>query len=158
MSIPTTTVAGLQNTNFVSLVRVTNGVPIVAERATYWPLNTGDPIYGMAAVPKGLTPNGVTSDTDAGAQATQTPSHRIDPYAAETVHGTPPRLYQRLVGYPSGGATGAETDPDVGPPGGLMLSPAAITERAVSGALIGATTQSLTVTWFGAHLTGGRRR
>ncbi len=50
---------------------------------------------------------------------------------------------------------------DTGPPGGLAATSAAITEAALTNALIGgeqASTMTLTVSWFGAHLTGGRRR
>jgi hypothetical protein len=53
------------------------------------------------------------------------------------------------------------TPTDTGPPGGLTATSAAITEAALTNALVGGgqpSTMTLTVSWFGAHLTGGRRR
>jgi hypothetical protein len=101
-----------------------------------------------------LVPTGADTDVPA--------AQRFDPYAQETARGTPPRLYQNLLGYPSDGKTLApDAATDTGPPGGLTATSAAITEAALTNALVGggqASTMTLTVSWFGAHLTGGRRR
>ena len=42
-------IPGLAYTSFRTVVAVTNGVGIVAERATYWPLNTGGGVYSLAS-------------------------------------------------------------------------------------------------------------
>jgi hypothetical protein len=106
---------------------------------------------------------GLTEGTDLGPAVFLGRGSRINPYHASSPHGTPPRLYQRLAGYPSTGTSLSE-DTDVGPPGTLPLSGETVTERALSGALLGTTTdatastQTVTITWYGAHLTGGRRQ
>ncbi len=180
VSLWTKGLTGLSNTSFRTVVEVTNGVGIVAERATYWPLDTGGGIYGAAA--------GSSSELTAAASGAQIPAtqpaqrrtplviavgtgadtdvpavQRFNPYAPETARGTPPRLYQNLLGYPgvSGKTLSPDAVSDTGPPSGLAATSAAITEAALTNALIGggqASTMTLTVSWFGAHLTGGRRR
>ncbi len=86
---------------------------------------------------------------------------RFNPYAPGTARGTPPRLYQHLLGYPGDGKT---LSPDVvsgtGPPGLLTTFGSAVTEAAMAAALGGgqASTMAITVSWFAAHLTGERRR
>jgi hypothetical protein len=88
---------------------------------------------------------------------------RFNPYAPETARGTPPRLYQGLLGYPGGSGKTLSPDAgsDTGPPSGVAATSAAVTEAALTNALVGGgqpSTMTLTVSWFGAHLTGGRRR
>jgi hypothetical protein len=164
VSVATKSLAGLANTSFTTLVQVTNGVGVVAERATYWPVNTGGGVYTAAGPPAGVAAmTGAPTEADPSSPAAVATGARVSPYAASAAHGTPPRLYQRLVGYPSSGSAGSE-DTDVGPPGTIRLSGETVTERALSGALLGtgtdsiATPLSITTTWYGAHLTGGRRR
>jgi hypothetical protein len=72
-----------------------------------------------------------------------------------------PRLYQHLLGYPGDGKTlSPDVVSDTGPPSLLTMSGSAVTEAAMTAALGGGqgSTMTLTVSWFGAHLTGGRRR
>jgi hypothetical protein len=163
VSLATKSVAGLANTSFTTLVQVTNGVGVVAERATYWPINTGGGVYTATGPPAGVAAmTGVSTEADLSSPAAVATGARVSPYAARAAHGTPPRLYQRLAGYPAGGTSVSE-DPVVKPPGTLTLVGDAVTERALSGALLGttdaaATTLAITTTWYGAHLTGGRRR
>jgi hypothetical protein len=56
VSVWTKGIAGLANTSFRTVVAVTNGVGIVAERATYWPLNTGGGVYSVAGTTGAETP------------------------------------------------------------------------------------------------------
>jgi hypothetical protein len=176
VSVWTKGISGLSNTSFRTVVAVTNGVGIVAERATYWPLNTGGGVYSAAAgttgaetmgaqVPQGaMAPLTVVVETgaDTDVPAVQT----FNPYAPTTARGVAPRLYQGLLGYPTskGDTATAEAEPDTGPPGGRAASGASVTASALSAALLeggagaSATTTPITTTWFGAHLTGGRRR
>jgi hypothetical protein len=178
VSLWTKGITGLSNTSFRTVVEVTNSVGIVAERATYWPLDTGGGIYGAAAVGESSAAEASGTATTAQSARPRTPLviavptgpdsdvpavQRFNPYAPETARGTPPRLYQGLLGYPggSGKTLAPETGADAGPPGGVAVTGAAITEVALTNALVGggqASTMTLTVSWFGAHLTGGRRR
>ena len=158
VSLWTKGITGLADTSFRTVVAVTNGVGIVAERATYWPIDTGGGIYGAAAMQApGALAVGTGADTDVPAVQT------FDPYAATSRQGTPPRLYQRLVGYPgrSGTTLSTEAAPDTGPPGGAVGAGGAASEGLLpSTSLAGSpmTTTTITVSWYGAHLTGGRRR
>jgi hypothetical protein len=175
VSVWTKGIPGLAYTSFRTVVAVTNGVGIVAERATYWPLNTGGGVYSASAGTTGAeslgaaTPSGVlaplTIPIETGADTNVPAVQTFNPYAPTTRLGTAPRLYQNLLGYPTTKAktTTAEAEPDTGPPGGLV-SGSTVTENALSSALLpesgGGTvmTTTITTTWFGAHLTGGRRR
>jgi hypothetical protein len=172
VSVSTKGITGLVNTSFRTVVAVTNGVGIVAERATYWPLNTGGGVYSAAGTsslerassvsPTGFLTIPLATGADTNVPAVQT----FDPYAPATTLGTAPRLYQNLLGYPTSKSTtaSAEAEPDTVPPGGLAVSGRTVTENAVSAALLGgsgpasAMTTTITTTWFGAHLAGGRRR
>ena len=142
-------ISGLESTSFRTLVSVTNGVGIVVERATYWPLNTGGQLEALLAPMLG---SDEAVDPAAGREgpAVQT----FDPYSPATAHGPAPRLYEHLIGYP-GRTPGIDgSAPDTGPPvtgagaqaGGLLPSTPL------------GTTSTTTLTWYGAHLTGGRRQ
>jgi hypothetical protein len=155
VSLWTKGITGLSNTSFRTVVAVTNGIGIVAERATYWPLTTGGGVYGAAAM---LAPGALNVETgaDTDVPAVQT----FDPYAATSRQGTPPRLYQRLVGYPgrTGTTLSTEAAPDTGPPGGSVGAGGAATESLLPSTSLAGSTTTITVSWYGTHLTGGRRR
>jgi hypothetical protein len=143
---------------FRTVVSVTNGVPIVAERATYWPINTGGSVYGAAAMVATDAATGTTIAM-AGATVARPPAvQTFDPYSPATAHGPEPRLYERLIGYSATGrkTRASEPSPDTGPPvNGVGTTSSTPTALSVAPQ---ATTLSITTTWYGAHLTGGRRQ
>jgi hypothetical protein len=142
-------IAGLENTAFRTVVAVTNGVGIVAERATYWPLDGS----GSSATQGRSASMAVAGSVDE-APVVQT----FDPYAPATAHGPAPRLYERLVGYSSKTGTlpvNLDSGPDTGPP--QTGAEAAAAAGALSSTSL-TTTTTITVPWYGAHLTGGRRQ
>ena len=138
-----------------TLVSVSNGVPLVAERATYWPLNTG----GQFGAQSLLAPMTATGSADEAGAPSGPVVQTFDPYAPASAHGAGPRLYERLVGYSRTiGTSPASLDsgPDTGPPETGAEAAAVAAGLLPSTSL--ATTTTITVTWYGAHLTGGRRQ
>jgi Mrp family chromosome partitioning ATPase len=110
LSVWTKGITGLANTSFRTVVAVTNGVGIVAERATYWPLNTGGGVYSVAGTtgaetPGAAAPQGVlaplTIPLETGADTDVPAVQTFNPYAPTWTLRTPPRLYQNLLGYPT---------------------------------------------------------
>jgi hypothetical protein len=150
-------IAGLEHAEFRTVVSVINQVGIVVERATYWPLNAGGPLSLATQAPA----------SDAGTlvvarDGTLVEVHEVvlavpafDPYAPGAAHGTGPRLYQRLVGYPGpDGTPSSGSAPDTGPPQSGAEAAAASSSRGSAPLM----TTTVTVSWYGAHLTGGRRQ
>ena len=127
VSVWTKGVPGLAYTSFRTVVAVTNGVGIVAERATYWPLNTGGGVYSAAGASslEGAAAQAPTAPLtiplETGADTNVPAVQTFNPYAPATARGTAPRLYQNLLGYPTSKTktAGADSEPDIGPPGGL---------------------------------------
>jgi hypothetical protein len=115
-------------------------------------------VYGAAAMAATDAATGTTVGLADATVARPPAVQTFDPYSPATAHGPEPRLYERLIGYSATGRKTRASDPspDTGPPVngvGTKFS----TPTALSGAPQ-ATTLAITSTWFGAHLTGGRRQ
>jgi hypothetical protein len=151
-------VPGMAAGDFRTVVSVTNGVPIVAERATYWPLTTDAGTPRLVAQDTNPAPTAMTPDLAGVALQPPTPwrapvRRTFDPYAAATAHGAGPRLYDQLVGHV--GTTpgdGRDPGPDTGPPVNLAGTPLSLAIAPATAATTGG------IPWYGAHLTGGRRQ
>jgi hypothetical protein len=134
-----------------AVVTVSNGIGIVAERAGYFPVGGSQ---AMAA----MTPEALAAAlADGRALAAAPAGLSFNPYATGWGRRTPPTLYQGLIGLEGRavvvGADGTRaTATDTGPPG-----PATSAASSDTG-LLTATPMSVSVPWYGAHLTGGRRQ
>jgi hypothetical protein len=148
-SVLVDTVAGMSSANFRT--EVTSNVGIVAERATYWPGASGS-----SALAASLT--STASSSDATASSTE-PSLGFNPYTTRPPHaGRQPALYHVVTRGEPGGelerelaaqAAADQTD--------SSASPSAATAGPAAATTPGATTNAVSGTWYGAHLTGGRR-